>query len=316
MSLPLEVHPAAAESPRGCSDVNTLKPMDTIQTGDMIRLGQGASPDFRGCPAVVTHAGPAHCTVAVLDPSRRIAIGECWPNYCDCMLISSLGRLGSRVFLDGFQKGRGKFLNGSVGTIVLHKTEGHPSFVQRSCADSGISPVLVCCVELDRPPSTKEKQVLIELSYMAKLPDAPELARALADVAALAGDVGAEGLGLQRTSTSSSVSTPRSAAHFGGGTPRSTGSTPRSKRSVVGTKLPSNLPKAASPPSTASHFEDEAMADRSASPSGRCGQSQSAETATLESPRASSWQDYFCTCRGKDADSGVDAYDRSRVLAT
>lgn len=154
----------------------------TPQPGDLIRLGQGAPQDFRGSPAVVTQIAKAHCTVAVLDPSQRRAVGECWPNHRDCVPVSSMGRLGTRVVIDGFQKGRGKSLNGSVGTIVAHRKEGHPCFVRKAATgdEKVASPVLVCCVELDVPGHAKDKQVLVEPLFLARLPVASEVAAALA----------------------------------------------------------------------------------------------------------------------------------------
>lgn len=169
----------------------------TPQPGDLIRLGQCAPQDFRGSPAVVTQIAATHCTVAVLDPSQRRAIGECWPNHCDCMPVSRTGRLGARVVIDGFHKGRGKSLNGSVGTIVAHRKEGHPCFVRKEggCGDEKVaSPVLVCCVELDIPVGTKQKQVLVEPIFLSKLPSAAAVAVALSAAAHFAGENDAEKL--------------------------------------------------------------------------------------------------------------------------
>merc|ERR1712000_450912 len=104
-----------------------------VRSGDLVRLGPGVPVEFRDCSAVVTKVSEGHCTVAVLDSSLRIGIGECWPMFADVSIVSTSWREGACVVIDGLKSAKLKHLNGHTGLIVAHRSEGHPTFVTKTC---------------------------------------------------------------------------------------------------------------------------------------------------------------------------------------
>merc|ERR1719310_588726 len=121
------------------------------QPGDSVVLGDRAPPEFRHCPAIVTQAGEEHCTVTVLDKSRRFGIGECWPSFDDIQKdeLGGSWRIGQRVIIQGLQGGKTKRLNDFTGIICLHPREGHPTFIRKPAEPE--RPQLTVCIRLDDP---------------------------------------------------------------------------------------------------------------------------------------------------------------------
>ncbi|CAE8629746.1 unnamed protein product [Polarella glacialis] len=136
------------------------------ELGDLVRLGPKNLPEHRGRSAIVTGVSASHCTVAVLGDSLRIVVGECWPNFGDLSIENCLGRLGSKVLISGLTGSRTQWSNGLRGTVVAHPKEGHPCFIQKPGAAADSGPVLTFCVKLDRPPSKRPGQVLMELRFL------------------------------------------------------------------------------------------------------------------------------------------------------
>lgn len=135
------------------------------EVGDVVELGTGTPPEFAGHYGVVTATGDAFVTVAVLDPSGCIGVGECWPSLGDVSLVHQDWRLGGRVVIDGFKGGRAGKLNGSSGTVTRHPHSGHPSFVCKPHAPD--EPRLTLCVRLDNPaPSGGKASVLVEPRFL------------------------------------------------------------------------------------------------------------------------------------------------------
>jgi hypothetical protein len=113
----------------------------SFQPGDMVLFSLGQ--DERSRPGVITRVGDK-CTVVVLDDTRSIGLGECWPEFKDLSLESANWRLGNRVSISGLV-GRTRDLNGMRGTIIAHPREGHPTFVSKPSA----RPRLTFCIRFD-----------------------------------------------------------------------------------------------------------------------------------------------------------------------
>eukprot|EP00929_Paragymnodinium_shiwhaense_P046833 TRINITY_DN23826_c0_g1_i1.p1 TRINITY_DN23826_c0_g1~~TRINITY_DN23826_c0_g1_i1.p1 ORF type:complete len:685 (-),score=89.61 TRINITY_DN23826_c0_g1_i1:223-2277(-) len=134
------------------------------EVGDIVSLGPGTPPEFRGHDAVVTAVADCHCTVAVLDSDRKIVVGECWPNLSDLTIVHGCsGRLGMRVVVRGLKAPRHRHFNGLAGTIVRHPQQGHPCFISKARAPD--EALLVFCVAVDNAPAGEGKFVLLELQY-------------------------------------------------------------------------------------------------------------------------------------------------------
>lgn len=156
-------------------------PHSPPEPGDIIVLGHGVSLlEQRGRCAVVTATAEAHVTAVLLDDMRRKALGECWPSRGDVRVESAVGRLGSRVAIAGLTAAKSSWCNGLSG-IVVARTQGHPVFLSRR--DSGPSspkagpaddqehPILVFCVQLDRPPAKRKAQQWIEHRFLVPYRD-------------------------------------------------------------------------------------------------------------------------------------------------
>mmetsp|Transcript_2033 Transcript_2033/g.6487 ORF Transcript_2033/g.6487 Transcript_2033/m.6487 type:complete len:270 (+) Transcript_2033:88-897(+) len=139
-------------------------PGEPPDAGDLVLLGRGCPPEFHGCTAVVTAVGEDHCTVAVLDESRRYAIGNCWPCFHDVSIRSHAWRLGQRVVVSGMTGRATKGFNGCVGTIARHPREGHPSFVCKASAPD--TPQLVVCVRFDDAAAAGKASALLEPRFL------------------------------------------------------------------------------------------------------------------------------------------------------
>lgn len=147
-----------------------LEPMETHlatdpypELGDVVILGDRAQ-EHRQCSAVVTKVADTHCTVTVLDESRRFGVGECWPGFDDIKLDSSSWRLGSHVVIDGLQSAKTRHLNGLSGKVVPHPTKGHPTFISKPSAPD--LPQLTLCVTLDDPVAAGQRSVLLEARFL------------------------------------------------------------------------------------------------------------------------------------------------------
>jgi len=140
---------------------------DRPHLGDMVLLGLRAPMEHRGAPAVVTVVAEEHCTVVVLDESRRFGLGECWPDFQDLSIECRHWRLDSRVRIRGLQGSKTSKLNSFCGTICTHKREGHPTFIQKPSAPD--SPQLTLCVRLDEPELAGERVVLLEPRFLEPL---------------------------------------------------------------------------------------------------------------------------------------------------
>ena len=119
--------------------------MDSPKLGDIVKLGARSLPEHRGRPAIVTKVSESHCTVVVLDTTRRFGCGEAWPGFTDIELMDTFLRVGSRVVVQGMASAKRASMNGRAGSIVAHPREGHPSFL---CKPSRPDPVLTVCVNL------------------------------------------------------------------------------------------------------------------------------------------------------------------------
>lgn len=133
------------------------------QVGDVVVLGDRAQ-EYRQCSAVVTKIADTHCTVTVLDESRRFGVGECWPGFEDLKLESSSWRVGSHVVINGLQSAKHVQLNGLSGRVVAHPTKGHPTFICKPSAPD--QPQLTLCVTMDDPAAARQRSVLLEARYL------------------------------------------------------------------------------------------------------------------------------------------------------
>lgn len=141
----LETGTQSTELPLVAVDTWTSQPLRggpmSFQPGDMVLFSLGQ--DQRHRPGVITRVGEK-CTVVVLDETRSIGLGECWPELKDLVLENSNWRLGNRVSISGLV-GRTRDLNGMHGTIIAHPREGHPTFVSKPSA----RPRLTFCIRFD-----------------------------------------------------------------------------------------------------------------------------------------------------------------------
>jgi len=140
-----------------------------MQPGDIVALGAGAPPEFRRSSAVITKLAASHCTVVVLDDSKRIGIGECWPSFKDVCLETCSYRLAQRVVVDGLSGKNTKRLNGCVGSVVEHPREGHPSFIKKPSAPE--SPILTVCVKFDDASTAGQASMLLEPRFVLPYKD-------------------------------------------------------------------------------------------------------------------------------------------------
>lgn len=139
-----------------------------VQEGDLVILGLEVVPDFRNHAAVVTQVHSSHCTVAVLDESRRIGVGECWPNMSDFTVESTAWRLGTQVVVGGLQGTKTRAFNGATGVIVAHPKQGHPCFVQKAVGAGGPDrPHLALCVCISAEDGGKAKHTLLEPRFLS-----------------------------------------------------------------------------------------------------------------------------------------------------
>lgn len=152
------------ENPVDDAKGTPLGAQDRPEAGDIVALGPGAPPEFRGCRAIVTKAQETFCTVVVLDERGRFGVGECWPMMEDAQLVSRTLRLGSRVLIDGLKGAKTRRLNGSLGTVAAHPREGHPTFVRAKASQE--EPHLTVCVRLDEPPTGADRSVLLEPRFL------------------------------------------------------------------------------------------------------------------------------------------------------
>mmetsp|Transcript_39494 Transcript_39494/g.91703 ORF Transcript_39494/g.91703 Transcript_39494/m.91703 type:complete len:366 (-) Transcript_39494:30-1127(-) len=145
------------------------------EPGDLVVLGLGVPLEFRSRSAVVTQVAETHCTVCVLDDSKRFGMGECWPGFADLCAESHMLRLGARVVVSGLQSAKTSAFNGCAGTISRHPVQGHPCFIQ---GKAGRGPQLAVCVRLESSaPGVAERSVLLEPRFLS------EYGRALAEAA-------------------------------------------------------------------------------------------------------------------------------------
>lgn len=140
---------------------------DRPHPGDMVTLGLRAPEEHRGATAVVTVVAEKHCTVVVLDETRRFGIGECWPCFDDLSIECRRLRLDSRVRIVGMTSAKMSRVNGLCGTICRHKREGHPTFIRKPSAPD--TPQLTLCVRMDEPELAGEKLVLLEARFLEPL---------------------------------------------------------------------------------------------------------------------------------------------------
>lgn len=152
------------------------------QPGDIVTLGSRCPREFRQCPAVITEVAEIHCTVCVLDETRRFAIGECWPGFDDFEYESCLWRLGTQVVIGGLKRG---LLDGFSGRIVAHPKQGHPTFLTKS---DPTRPQLTLCVRLDDPTAAGRSSVLLEPRFLTPYAEhVRKVAKDLADLRATLG---------------------------------------------------------------------------------------------------------------------------------
>jgi len=135
--------------------------------GDMVLLGKAVTAEHRHRPAIITSVATSHCTVVVLDESRRYGVGECWPNFADIQLESEAWHLGSLVVVNGLQRGKSVRLNGLVGTITKHPRNGHPTFIHKPSKPDLAQ--LTLCVRFQDPEAAGQKSVLLEPKFLTPL---------------------------------------------------------------------------------------------------------------------------------------------------
>jgi hypothetical protein len=162
---------------------STSEELDVVEVGDIVLLTQGVPREFCNRAAIVTKASSSHCTVVVLDESRRYGMGECWPNYESVVLESTILRLGTRVVVGGLQNAKIKHLNGQVGVISTHPRQGHPVLIDKPACPS--KPQLTVCVALS-DQSVKERSVLLEPRFLtAWQEESMKVTKSLSETAAL-----------------------------------------------------------------------------------------------------------------------------------
>jgi len=134
------------------------------EIGDVVTLGSRAPEEHRGSAAVVTAVAEKHCTVFVLDESRRYGVGECWPSFGDVSVQTSHYRLDSQVRLVGLTNSKTIRLNGFTGRVCAHKREGHPVWIHKPADPE--RPQFTICVRMDDPLGAGEKQVMLEPRFL------------------------------------------------------------------------------------------------------------------------------------------------------
>lgn len=178
------VEQAAPEMPESStSQERYQQPAYEPHCGDLVILGVGVPQEYHGSAAVVTKVAESHCTVVVLDDTRQLGTGECWPGFRDMSLESCVLRLGTHVIINGMTGAKTKHLNGLTGTISEHPREGHPTFVRRPAKPD--EPRLTVCVCLKDPTSPKSRSSLLEPRFLTPFDTvALETMNTLADIGA------------------------------------------------------------------------------------------------------------------------------------
>lgn len=138
---------------------------ENLEKGDLVILQRGLQP-FSLCPGVVKGVEGSSCTVAVLDESRSVFIGECRVAFSDVALIHSEWRLGTRVVLGGLQSSHMVHLNGLSAVICPHKRHGHPCFVHKPSSPN-TGEWLTLCIRFDDPDKSSMHAVLLEPRFLA-----------------------------------------------------------------------------------------------------------------------------------------------------
>eukprot|EP00435_Cladocopium_sp_Y103_P053809 s577_g17.t1 len=138
---------------------------ESLEKGDLVILERGLQP-FALCPGVVKGVEGTSCTVAVLDDSRSVFIGECRVAFSDVALVHSEWRLGTRVVLGGLQSSHMVHLNGLSAVICPHKRHGHPCFVQKPSSPN-TGEWLTLCIRFDDPDKSSMHAVLLEPRFLA-----------------------------------------------------------------------------------------------------------------------------------------------------
>lgn len=139
---------------------------ETLEQGDLVLLDRGLQPSrFASCPAVVKGLNSSGCSVAVLDESRSIFIGELHVALSDVVLVHSDWRLGTRVVLGGLQSSHMVHLNGLSAVICPHKRHGHPCFVHKPSSPN-TGEWLTLCIRFDEPKKSSMHAVLLEPRFL------------------------------------------------------------------------------------------------------------------------------------------------------
>eukprot|EP00927_Polykrikos_kofoidii_P037605 TRINITY_DN3178_c0_g1_i12.p1 TRINITY_DN3178_c0_g1~~TRINITY_DN3178_c0_g1_i12.p1 ORF type:complete len:250 (+),score=22.60 TRINITY_DN3178_c0_g1_i12:63-812(+) len=137
-----------------------------VQCGDTVVLGSGSLPEHRGHSAIVTQVSDTHCTAVVLSEDGNSVVGECWPYFCDVSMQKCIGRLGTRVTIEGLSGSRIAWCNGLTGRVSVHPQQGHPCFIRKKR-----EPFVVFCITLENPPQGAPEQVLIKPQYLVAYVD-------------------------------------------------------------------------------------------------------------------------------------------------
>lgn len=145
---------------------------EPAEVGDLVFLGNGVPQEYRSFSAIVTKVAESHCTVTVLDESRRGGLGECWPGFQDVLVTSSAWRLGTRIVIEGMQSDRTKHLNGLTGTVSNHPRHGHPMFITKSSCPN--IPQLVLCIIFDDREAARERSAFLEPRFIKPFEEAAE----------------------------------------------------------------------------------------------------------------------------------------------
>ncbi|CAJ1329349.1 unnamed protein product [Effrenium voratum] len=137
-----------------------------VQPGDLALLDRSFQPaKYANTFAVVKGADPSGFTVAILDTSRSVFVGECYAGLADIQLIHSDWRIGRRVVLGGLQSSHMTHLNGLSAVICPHKRHGHPCFVQKPSAPK-TGEWLTLCIRFEDVAKSKMHAVLLEPRFL------------------------------------------------------------------------------------------------------------------------------------------------------
>ena len=135
-----------------------------FEVGDVVTLvGAGVPREHLFRAAIITKMADCHCTVSVLDDSRRFGIGECWPGFDDIELENPGLRLGTRVVISGMQHVRTRHMNTLTGVISVHPRQGHPCFIKKP---SNPNPQLAVCVTFDDAVAAKDRNAVLEPRFL------------------------------------------------------------------------------------------------------------------------------------------------------